>query len=97
MSNLPLMRARLAAGRSPYPIIRALVDRAVGDRWVSCEERRAGQHRPHPHLSTRRAPSSSNPSAVEFFDALIKLHPARLNPGMLWRGATMLLRSPANA
>jgi hypothetical protein len=46
-------------------------------------------------LDPRQA--AQNPSAVEFFDAMIKPHPARLNPGMLWRGATMLLRSPATA
>ncbi|ONI73990.1 MBL fold metallo-hydrolase [Kribbella sp. ALI-6-A] len=31
------------------------------------------------------------PSAVEFFDAMLALHPDRLNPGALWGGALALL------
>jgi glyoxylase-like metal-dependent hydrolase (beta-lactamase superfamily II) len=49
------------------------------------------------YLLDARRLLAGNPSAVEFFDAMMKLHPTRLNPGMLWFGATMLLRSPATA
>ncbi len=34
---------------------------------------------------------NTHPSAEEFLDRMLELHPTRLNPGALWGSATSLL------